>query len=101
MPEEDFKESENGSSSIGIQTIERNNFDLEESPPDDQRLDIWDQGSGKINIVHNADAAQCCGGGARPSVDLGSWSMWTALTTSKYFTINRIPAPCAGFVHRD
>lgn len=41
MPEqEDFKESENGSSSIGIQTIERNNFDLEESPPDDQRLDI-------------------------------------------------------------
>ena len=40
MPEEDFKESENGSSSIGIQTIERNNFDLEESPPDDQRSDI-------------------------------------------------------------
>ena len=40
MPEEDLKESENGSSSIGIQTIERNNFDLEESPPDDQRLDI-------------------------------------------------------------
>ena len=40
LPEhEDFKESENGSSSIGIQTIERNNFDLEESPPDDQRLD--------------------------------------------------------------
>ena len=40
MPEEDFKESENGSSSIAIQTIERNNFDLEESPTDDQRLDI-------------------------------------------------------------
>ena len=41
MPEqEDFKESENGSSSIGIQTIERNNFDLEESPTDDPRLDI-------------------------------------------------------------
>ena len=40
LPEhEDFKESENGSSSIGIQTIERNNFDLEESPPDDQRLE--------------------------------------------------------------
>ena len=40
MPEEDFKESENGSSSIGIQTIDRNNFDLEESPPDDQRLKL-------------------------------------------------------------
>ena len=36
--EEDFKESENGSSSIGIQTIEQNNFDMEESPPDNQRF---------------------------------------------------------------
>ena len=37
MPEDDFKESENGSSSIAIQTIERNSFDLEESPQDDQK----------------------------------------------------------------
>ena len=71
MPEEDFKESENGSSSIGIQTIERNNFDLEESPPDDQRSDIQDH-SKMINIVHITDAAQCCGGVAQPSVGLGS-----------------------------
>ena len=71
MPEEDLKESENGSSSIGIQTIERNNFDLEESPPDDQRSDIQDH-SKMINIVHITDAAQCCEGVAQPSVGLGS-----------------------------
>ena len=71
MPEEDFKESENGSSSIGIQTIERHNFDLEESPPDDQRSDIHDH-SKMINNAFITDAAQCCGGVAQPSVGLGS-----------------------------
>ena len=72
MPEEDFKESENGSSSIGIQTIERNNFDLEESPaPDDQRSDVHDHLK-MINNIHITDAAQCCGGVAQPSVGLGS-----------------------------